>query len=95
VADQSVQVARDMPEAVGWRWEARKVRQTPPEARKGRPRRGFLGLARASRVVDHRLIVTWKGGPEAYWLVQARGTHQIFPGHVSLEDVMARVLSER
>lgn len=40
------------------------------------------------------LQVTYRGGPESWWLVTARGRHGCFPGHLALEDVMAQVLNE-
>lgn len=41
------------------------------------------------------LKVTYKGGSESWWLIEARGASGVFPGHLSLEDVMARIFNER
>jgi hypothetical protein len=41
------------------------------------------------------MTVTYRGGAESWWLIEARGEHEVFPGHRCLDDVMARVLSER
>lgn len=40
------------------------------------------------------MTVSWRGGAESWWLVQARGRHGTFPGHCAIEDVMAAVLNE-
>jgi hypothetical protein len=40
------------------------------------------------------VTVAWRGGPESWWLVTARGRHGVFPGYAALEDVMAGVLNE-
>lgn len=37
------------------------------------------------------LMLTYRGGPEAWWEVKARGRTYHFPGHLALHDVMARV----
>src|SRR6185312_17061094 len=79
-------------------FEWRKVKITPGAAGKGtarRSRRSFLRLPRADRTRPIRLEVVYRGGAESWWLVKGRGEHQVFPGHAALEDVMARVYSER
>lgn len=63
--------------------------------RSSRAKRGFLRLSRSPRTLPVRLTVTYRGGAESWWLIQARGESQVFPGHAALEDVMSRVLSER
>ena len=75
----------------------RKVKKTPPDGEKVAPRRrsGFLRLPRADRSRAVTITAVYKGGAECYWLIKARGEHQIFAGHISLDDVMSRVLSER
>jgi hypothetical protein len=81
-------------EETTWKWQ--RVRRTMPEKGRGRSaRRGFLRLPRASREVKVTLRVVYRGGAECWWLVEARGEAQVFPGYLALEDVMARVLSER
>lgn len=82
--------------AAEWRWRKTRV-MTDPSAERAAPRRrsGFLRLPRADRRHSVTITVVYKGGTESYWLVKARGEHQIFAGHLALEDVMARVLSER
>lgn len=69
----------------------------PPEASKETPRRrrGFRSLSVWRRERPVRLTVQYKGGSEGWFLIQARGESQVFSGGVALEDVMARVYSER
>lgn len=59
-------------------------------AKRGRWRR----LPTWPRQREVTLKVTWRGGPESYWLVHARGVHAAFTGHMALEDVMAEVCNE-
>jgi hypothetical protein len=63
---------------------------TTARAQRGRWRR-FPTWPRRRPVV---LTVTWRGGPESWWLIQARGSNGVFPGHLAIEDVMAQVLNE-
>lgn len=60
-----------------------------------RAKRGrWFGLATWPRTRSLNLTVAWRGGPESWWLVTARGRHGVFPGHLALEDVMAAVFNE-
>lgn len=79
-----------------WAWRKVKIAR-PPEGttQQRRSRYGFLRLTRQPRSRPVRLTLTYRGGPESRWLVEARGTRESFIGSVYLEDVMARVLSER
>jgi hypothetical protein len=40
------------------------------------------------------LTVSYRGGSESWWLVEARGSHGVFPGHAALEDVLSQVCNE-
>ncbi len=40
------------------------------------------------------LQVTYRGGAESWWLVQARGSQGVFPGSAALEDIMSQVFNE-
>jgi hypothetical protein len=53
-----------------------------------------MGLSTWPRRRKLRLTISWRGGAESWWLVEARGCHGVFPGHRSLEDVAAEVCSE-
>ncbi len=60
-----------------------------------RAKRGrWRALATWPRRRPLTLQVAWRGGPESWWLVSARGRHGVFPGSMALEDVMAQVLNE-
>lgn len=78
-------------------WEWRKVKMKPPPAGHGtaRAKRGrWYGLAVWPRREPLTIKVGYRGGPESWWLVTARGRSGVFPGHASLEDVMSDVMSE-
>lgn len=60
-----------------------------------RSRSTWMRLALWPRGRSVRLTVTYKGGGEGWYLVQARGESGVFAGCVALEDVMARIYSER
>ncbi len=68
----------------------------PPAGQNGaRAQRGrWRHLARWPRARKLGITVTYRGGAESWWLIQARGSQGVFPGHAALEDVMARVLNE-
>jgi hypothetical protein len=38
------------------------------------------------------IVVKFRGGPEASWLITARGVSWRFPGHLCLHDVLAAVV---
>lgn len=78
-------------------WEWRKVKMKPPPAghKTARAQRGrWRHLRQWPRTQGITLTVAYRGGPESYWLVTARGSHGVFPGHACLEDVMHQVFSE-
>jgi hypothetical protein len=80
------------------RYAWKRVKVSPPPAGQTTARRrrsSFLRLPRADRTRPVRIEILYRGGAESWWLVKARGEHQVFPGCVSLDDLMARVLSER
>ncbi len=75
----------------------RKVKMKPPPAghTTARAKRGrWRHLTRWPRSRSLTLTVTYRGGAESWWLVSARGSQGVFPGHAQLEDVMAQVFSE-
>lgn len=79
-----------------WAW--RKVKMRPSaggQERSSRAKRGFLRLYRMPRTEPVRITVEYRGGAESWWLIKARGTHEVFPGHLSLEDVLSRIYSEK
>ncbi len=40
------------------------------------------------------IVIKHRGGAESWWLVKARGSQGVFPGHLALEDVMSCVCNE-
>jgi hypothetical protein len=75
----------------------RKVKMKPPPAghntvRGNRGRWHRFGVWPKRRPLT--LIVQHRGGAESWWLVKSRGSHGVFPGHLSLDDVMAQVCNE-
>jgi hypothetical protein len=40
------------------------------------------------------LTISYRGGAEAWWLIEARGSSGVFPGVAALHDVMREILSE-
>jgi hypothetical protein len=52
-------------------------------------------LARWPRTQHLTIKVTYRGGAESWWLVEARGSTGVFPGSCYIEDVMAAVFNER
>jgi hypothetical protein len=78
-------------------FEWRKVKMKPPPAGHdtARAKRGrWYGLATWPRRRTVKVEIVWRGGPESWWLVKARGRHGVFPGHAALEDVMTAVCNE-
>lgn len=78
-------------------WAYRKVKIGRPAGGQDTARRSrsFLRLPRSDRTRETTMRVTYRGGTESWWYVKARGEGQAFPGWMALEDVMARVHSER
>lgn len=76
-------------------WEWRKIKRRPQGTDTARAKRGrWYGLATWPRRRTLSIQITWRGGPESWWLVKARGRHGVFPGFLSIEDVMAAVCNE-
>lgn len=69
----------------------------PPEGkqRSSRTKSGFLRLSPWPRQRKLTLTIHYRGGAQCWYWVEARGTGQHFAGHLAIEDVMARVYSER
>jgi hypothetical protein len=77
-------------------WRQVKIKRRPQgTSTAGAQRRRWRGLARYPRAQALRGIeVQWRGGAESWWLIKARGSHGVFPGHLALEDVMAAIFNE-
>ncbi len=69
----------------------------PPPAghNAARAKRGrWRHLRRWPRSEALTIKIQYRGGAESWWLITARGSHGVFPGHASLEDVLHQVFSE-
>jgi hypothetical protein len=68
------------------------MREPAPQASRdsAKPSR-FGGLSRRSRESRLTITVAYKGGSEAWWVIEARGRVAAFPGHRALHDVMAEI----
>jgi hypothetical protein len=76
-----------------WKWA--KVKRRPQGTTTARAKRGrWRHLARWPRTQHLSIKVTYRGGAESWWLVEARGSEGVFPGHAALEDVMSQVFNE-
>jgi hypothetical protein len=76
-------------------WKQVKMKPPPAGQDAARAKRGrWHGLATWPRRRSVTVTIYWRGGPESWWLVKARGRHGVFPGHCAIEDVMAQVCNE-
>lgn len=93
--DSSDNVERTFPSTT---YEWRKVKIVRPAGGQGTARRrrtGWLRLTRQPRTQPLRVTISYRGGAESWWWLEARGEKGAIPGHWTLDDVMARLLSER
>lgn len=76
-----------------WTPKVDKLRRTPrPEGQHGaakQPR--FSGLDRRNPKLKLTVQITYRGGSEAWWLIEARGRSAVFPGHMCIHDVMTEI----
>lgn len=75
-------------------WTARPDKLRPdPAGRATRPAKQgrFYGLGKRDRTVPLDVKIRFRGGSEAWYLVEARGRAVAFPGHLCLHDVMREV----
>ena len=78
-------------------WVAKpdRMRRSRREGQQNGPKApSFLSLGRRNPRDRLTVQVMYRGGSEAWWLVEARGTRQAFPGHMSIHDVMSQVNSQ-
>lgn len=75
-----------------WEWRRVKVRR-PPEGHSGRsPKaRRFFHLPPRDPRVPLNVSIKYRGGPEAWYEIHARGTIARYPGWVSIDEIMAEV----
>jgi hypothetical protein len=84
-----------------WTWKKVKIEpaarprsKQPPQAASGsrRAKRPCVDGASLDRRV-HTIQVKYRGGPEAHWYIGWVGDSVYLPGHLSLHDALAMVLS--
>jgi hypothetical protein len=81
--------------STNFEWKLVKMKPPPAGHTAARAKRGrWSRFSTWPRQRPLQLTITWRGGPESWWLVQARGSHGVFPGHLAIEDVMAQVCNE-
>lgn len=75
-----------------WDWERDRI---SPAARTGTTRvakqRRWKGLARRNPKDSLTIRITYRGGNQAWYLVEARGRSGVFPGVLALHDVMREI----
>ena len=75
-----------------WEWKRVKVSASRREGRQNVPKAPRWGrLARRNPKDALTLRITYRGGAECWYLVEARGSHGVFPGHAALHDVMRKI----
>jgi hypothetical protein len=75
-----------------WAW--RYVRVTPPPEATTQHRRSrsrWHGLYRVPERDKVTITLKWRGGAQAWILVEARGRHGVFHGATALVDVLTEV----
>lgn len=75
-------------------WVAKpdRMRGTRREGQQDVPQApSFRKMRQRKRSDPLEVRIRYRGGSEAWWLVEARGTRQAFPGHMALHDVMSIV----
>lgn len=77
--------------SVSTTWAFRKVKiRTAPQANGTARRRRSSKLSLRRRDARERLsiVIMYRGGSEAWWVIEARGERWTFPGHRSLHDAL-------
>lgn len=75
-----------------WIPQPARMRGSRRGAKQDGARRASFKLLRRRNPKDPlTLRIRYRGGAEAWWLIEARGTHQAFPGHLCLHDVLSAV----
>lgn len=77
--------------SVSTTWSYRKVKiRSAPQAKQDGRRKASSKHSLRRRDARERLSVTiaYRGGAEAWWIIEARGERWTFPGHRCLHDVL-------
>ena len=73
-------------------WRRVKIRTAPQaQAQRGRRPHRWFGCYPWPRSQKLTIVVTDRGGAEAWFLIEARGRRGVFPGHRQLVDVMTEL----
>lgn len=74
-------------------WEWRKMRRRPQGQQVSGPKgRRWYRHPRWDRRRKLTVTIKWRGGPEAWVEVHARGSFGRFPGHTALVDVVDEIM---
>lgn len=75
-----------------WEWKLCKV-SGPPSGQQQQPPKASSSGVLPSRALREptTLTVRYRGGPEAWWEVKARGKTYRLPGHLCLHDALSKV----
>lgn len=77
--------------SVSTTWAMRKVKiRSAPQANSTARRSRSKGSVLRRRDARERLTITiaYRGGAEAWWVLEARGVRWTFPGHRSIHDAL-------
>lgn len=76
-----------------WAWELRKIPVRPKGPSSAAPKAASgPALPRRNPRDPLTVTVTYRGGPEAWYEVKARGRTWRFPGHVAIHDAWGRII---
>ena len=80
------------PPSTTWEWRKTKIRR-PPEATARLPKaaRRWYHLPMRDRRKPLTLTISYRGGPECWYEIHARGSIGRFPGYAALHDVMTEI----
>lgn len=74
-------------------WEWRKIMRRPTGPYE-QPRNGtFQALSRRDQREPMNMLITYRGGPQCWWQIEARGRVYRVPGYEALHDVMSQISS--
>lgn len=74
-------------------WEFRKIRKRPQGQQRGTPKASRWGRRSAlPRREPLTIKVTYRGGPECWYEIHARGEIGRFPGYVCLHDAFQEIM---
>jgi hypothetical protein len=83
------------PPSTTWEWRKTKIRSAPQATQHSQPKAARWYHMRArDRRKPLTLTISYRGGPESWFEIHARGSIGRFPGWVALSDVMAVIYGE-